>query len=203
MIAAIRGILIRKSNNLIIETSSGLTYEINTPKPVLLSDIEVGTPIHVYTSLIVREQELSLVGFLSYEEKLLFELLVTAKGIGPKQALKILDETNSHDLCTGIAEGNIKHLSKVKGISTKKAEQLIFDLQDKIKKFLTEYIDTQETVPRLIDNKKIEISLALRALGYADHEVKKTLDTFLENRNLEQEKTETLVSDFLLVLSKL
>lgn len=201
MIAAINGIIQDKSTSaILIQTVSGVCYEIIVAESFILSLPEVGEPCTIYTSFIVREQEMYLIGFPNMGDKRLFEVLITAKGIGPKQGIKILSEIPSSDLRLAIISGDISRLTKIKGISAKKAEQLILDLQDKMKKNIGE--QALPTSPQdTYSKQKTEVLLTMRALGYSDNEIKKPLDAFFENQNHQGKNTETLVSEFLIQLS--
>lgn len=201
MIAAIKGIIRDKTApKTIIETESGVFYEIMVSDSVLYQLPDLGEPTLLYTSMIVREQEMYLVGFPSLAERNLFEIIITAKGIGPKQGMKILGEFTGTDLRIAIVSGDITSLSKIKGISTKKAEQLILDLQEKMKKSIGEYTPTSlQQDPT--NKKKTELLLTMRALGYTDGEVKKTLDSFFETADISK-PIEILVSEFLGLLSR-
>ncbi|MDK2817870.1 MAG: Holliday junction branch migration protein RuvA [Spirochaetota bacterium] len=201
MIAGITGIIYDKTApKATIQTNSGVWYEVLVSNTILLDLPEIGQETTLYTSLIVREQEMYLVGFLSLAEKNLFEILITAKGVGPKQGIKILEEFSGIDLRMAIVSGDIVSLSKVKGISTKKAEQLILDLQSKMKKTIGE-LDTHITTTNPSSKKKTEVLLTMRALGYSDIEIKKPLDNFFETIDTSSKNTETLVSEFLVQLS--
>ncbi len=198
MIASITGILIDKSSSkILVQNSSGICFEILVADSMVFSLPDVGNECTVYTSFIVREQEMYLVGFMSLGDKRLFEILITAKGIGPKQGIKILGDIPSADLRIAIVSGDISRLTTVKGISAKKAEQLILDLQEKMKKDIGE----MTTVVDSGSKQKTEVLLAMRALGYSDGEVKKSLDLFFEQNDLQQKNIETLVSEFLIQLS--
>ncbi len=201
MIASITGILIDKSSSkILIQNASGICFEILVSDSVVFSLPDVGNECTVYTSFIVREQEMYLVGFMTLGDKRLFEILITAKGIGPKQGIKILGDIPSADLRIAIVSGDISRLTTVKGISAKKAEQLILDLQEKMKKDIGEM-----SISSVVDNsskQKTEVLLTMRALGYSDGEVKKSLDLFFEQNDTTQKNTENLVSEFLIQLSK-
>jgi len=201
MIAGITGIIYDKTApKAIIKTNSGVWYEILVSNTVLLNLPEIGQEATLYTSLIVREQEMYLVGFLSLAEKNLFEILITAKGVGPKQGIKILEEFSGVDLCMAIVSGDVVSLSRVKGVSAKKAEQLILDLQGKMKKTIGE-LDMRGISTDPLSKKKTEVLLTMRALGYSDMEIKKPLDSFFETADAQSKDTEVLVSEFLSQLS--
>lgn len=199
MIAAINGIIIDKTSpKVLIQTASGVCYEIFVSDSVLNSLPDINQEAILYTSMIVREQEMYLVGFLSQGEKNLFEILITAKGIGPKQAVKILGEFSGADLRSAIISSDTSSLSRVKGISAKKAEQLILDLREKMQKTIGNFdIKSFSSDPQT--KKKTELLLTMRALGYTDTEIKKPLDTFFENQDTSK-SVEELVTEFLAVL---
>ena len=200
MISAIKGIIHDKTApKVTLETNSGVFYEILVSTPVLDQLPELGQETLLYTTMIVREQEMYLVGFPSMGEKNLFEILITAKGIGPKQGMKILGEFSGNDLRMAIVSGDITSLNKVKGISSKKAEQLILDLQEKLKKSLIGFKDVLPSQDPS-SKKKTELLLTMRALGYTDGEVKRPLDAFFESVD-NTKATEILVSEFLAYLS--
>ncbi|MGL4677647.1 MAG: Holliday junction branch migration protein RuvA [Brevinema sp.] len=198
MIAALVGILQEKNNSsILIQVSSGVSFEVLIPESISLPN--VGQEYTIYTHLIVREQEMYLVGFASMADKKLFEVLITAKGIGPKQGLKILSDIPGTDLRIAIVSGDISRLSKIKGISTKKAEQIILDLQEKMKK---EIGDSSIIHADPLSKQRTEVLLTMRALGYNDHEVKKSLDKFFDSQEIQGKTTENLVSEFLVQFSK-
>lgn len=201
MIAAITGTIYDKGNSFVlIQTPTGVCYEIYVAESFIFSLPEIGEQCTIYTSFIVREQEMYLVGFANLGDKRLFEILITAKGIGPKQGIKILAEIPSGELRLAIVSGDISRLTKVKGISAKKAEQLILDLQEKMKKDIGNL-----SLPPLRQDphskQKTEVLLTMRALGYSDGEIKKSLDMFFEENDHTGKNTEILVSEFLILLS--
>ncbi|MGL4394813.1 MAG: Holliday junction branch migration protein RuvA [Brevinema sp.] len=199
MIAAISGTIIDKTApKLIIKTPSGVFYEVLVSDQLLQNCPDINQEILVYTSLIVREQEMYLVGFLSQGEKNLFEILITAKGIGPKQGIKILGEMSGSALRTAIVSGDTSSLSRIKGISSKKAEQLILDLREKMQKAMGDF-DIKSIATDPISKKKTELLLTMRALGYTDGEIKKPLDAFFETQDTSR-PTENLVTEFLALL---
>ncbi|MGL5955796.1 MAG: Holliday junction branch migration protein RuvA [Brevinema sp.] len=198
MITALTGTIQDKSpSKILIQISSGISFEVLISESTPIPDI--GQEYTIYTYLVVREQEMYLVGFSNIADKKLFEILITAKGIGPKQGLKILSDLPGTELRIAIVSGDISRLSKVKGISTKKAEQIILDLQEKMKK---EIGDTVVIHSDPSSKQKTEVLLTMRALGYTDHEVKKALDTFFDSQDIQDKTTESLVSEFLVQFSK-
>lgn len=191
MIGAVKGKIIHKTDSkILIETASGICYDIFVSDRLLNSSIENDT-FFIYTSLIVREQEMYLVGFDTWEERNLFDLLITAKGIGPKQGLKILNDLTGYELRTAIITGDVAGLSKIKGISAKKAEQLILDLQEKMQKNIS--LAEMSSINTSLPKKKMEILLTMRTLGYSDTEIKKPLDEFCDSCDMEMSVEQLIV----------
>jgi len=94
--------------------------------------LNLGTLVSFHTSLVVREDALTLYGFLTPESKQLFEQVQTVSGIGPKVALAILGSLTPEDLATAIASENIAAIERVPGIGRKGAQRLILELKGKL-----------------------------------------------------------------------
>ena len=94
--------------------------------------LNLGTIVTFHTSLVVREESLTLYGFLTAESKQLFEQVQTVSGIGPKVALAILGALTPHDLAAAIATENIAAIERVPGIGRKGAQRLILELKGKL-----------------------------------------------------------------------
>ena len=101
------------------------------------SQLNLGAPIQLFTSLVVREDSLTLFGFLDEESRAAFELVQTVTGIGPKVALAILGAHTPQSLAVAIAQEDIKAIEKVPGIGRKGAQRLILELKGKISDFGT------------------------------------------------------------------
>ena len=94
--------------------------------------LNLGTIVTFHTSLVVREESLTLYGFLTAESKQLFEQVQTVSGIGPKVALAILGSLTPQDLAAAIATENIAAIERVPGIGRKGAQRLILELKGKL-----------------------------------------------------------------------
>ena len=99
------------------------------------SQLNLGAPVQLFTSLVVREDSLTLFGFLDEESRSAFELVQTVSGIGPKVALAILGAHTPRSLAVAIAQEDIKAIEKVPGIGRKGAQRLILELKGKISDF--------------------------------------------------------------------
>jgi Holliday junction DNA helicase RuvA len=100
--------------------------------PATTTNVTLGSQIQLFTSLVVREDSLTLFGFVNEESRSLFELVQTVSGIGPKVALSILGALTPEDLSRAIAQEDIAAIEKVPGIGRKGAQRLILELKGKL-----------------------------------------------------------------------
>lgn len=100
--------------------------------PATSAQLTLGSQVQLFTSLVVREDSLTLFGFLSDEYRSLFELVQTVSGIGPKVALSIVGAMSPEDLGRAVSQENISAIEKVPGIGRKGAQRLILELKGKL-----------------------------------------------------------------------
>ena len=118
------------SDRLIVEVGGfGVSVFVN---PQTTSQATLGAQIQLFTSLVVREDSLTLFGFINDESRALFELVQTVSGIGPKVALSILGALTPEDLGRAIAQEDVAVIEKVPGIGRKGAQRLILELKGKL-----------------------------------------------------------------------
>ena len=132
MYSYIIGVVTHKEEGKIALENNGIGYEINVSNITLNSFEFENEPVKIFTHLVVREDEMSLYGFSSMEEKSMFLKLISVGGIGPKMAIGILSEISLSGLMTAIASEDLKTLCKIKGLGKKTAERLILELKDKV-----------------------------------------------------------------------
>ena len=132
MLSGIRGILVHIDENTAELDVGGVTFEVNVPSTLLAGNPETGSELQLYTYLSVREDDLSLFGFQTREERSLFKMLITVSGIGPKGAMAILGYYTPDSLRAIIYTGDAKSLSRAPGIGAKTAQRIIVDLKDKL-----------------------------------------------------------------------
>ena len=119
-----------QSDRLVVEVGGfGLTVLVT---PSTTTQVNLGSQIQLYTSLVVREDSLTLFGFVNEKSRTLFELVQTVSGIGPKVALSILGALTPEDLGRAIAQEDIAAIEKVPGIGRKGAQRLILELKGKL-----------------------------------------------------------------------
>lgn len=133
MISYIKGELTEMDENGIVVESSQIGYSVRVPSSVLSQLPPLGEQVKIYTYLYVREDAMLLYGFLSKDDLVIFKLLITVNGIGPKGALGILSAISPDELRFAILSDDAKTISKAPGIGAKTASKLILELKDKLK----------------------------------------------------------------------
>jgi len=132
MIAQLRGTLGDKRPNQVLVDVGGVGYLVHIPLSTFyaLGDLHSNVTLLIHTQ--VREDAISLYGFLSAREKHLFELLISASGVGPVLALKILSGMSVDDLVPAIRAGDLARLTRIPGVGRKTAERMVVELRDKL-----------------------------------------------------------------------
>ncbi len=126
----VKGVLISLNHQFAVIDVEGVGYRL--PVPInLVGNLEIGKKVQLYTAWVVRELSQTLYGFLTKEERDLFELLITISGVGPKTAINLLGRLPPDRLAEAIAKHDIAALSSVPGIGKKSAERLIIELKGK------------------------------------------------------------------------
>jgi Holliday junction DNA helicase RuvA len=132
MIALLRGILIEKHPNQAIVEAGGVGYDVTIPVSTFTHLPEPGAEVRLRIHTHVREDALSLYGFLTGEEKALFEKLISVSGIGPTLAIKVLSGVAAPELIGAILRGEIDRLVRIPGVGKKTAERMVLELRDKM-----------------------------------------------------------------------
>lgn len=132
MIAQLHGTLLDKRPNQVLVDVHGVGYQVQIPFSTYggLGDLHSETTLLIHTHL--REDGISLYGFLSSREKQCFELLISASGVGPSLAMKILSGMNVEELVPAIRSGDLASLVKIPGVGKKTAERIVVELRDKL-----------------------------------------------------------------------
>lgn len=132
MIAHLRGTLLVKHPNQAIVETHGVGYEVTISVPTFSEMPAPGSEVALHIHTHVREDALSLYGFLRLPEKHLFEKLLTVSGIGPKLAITILSGMPADEMITAIRSGDLTRLTRIPGIGKKTAERMVLELRDKL-----------------------------------------------------------------------
>lgn len=177
MISYIKGNLADINPDSIVVDVSGIGWHIFVPGQVLDRLPALGEPVKIHTWLQVREDAMTLFGFLTKDDLRIFKLLIGVNGVGPKNALAILSVMATDDLRFAILADDAKAIAKTPGIGAKTAQRLILELKDKIS-----LEDAFEKKMAHVQNDSVDASgvkaeavMALNALGYSSSEAFKAL----------------------------
>lgn len=171
MIDIVKGIAILKEENSVTIMVGGIGLLINVSSREN-KEIRLNEEITLFTKMVVREDDISIYGFISKRERSIFSLLTMVSGIGPKVAMGIMGMYGEEELRKYILSSDVKSLTKAPGVGKKTAERIILELKDRIVKIFGDFIpDVKESVP-LENDDAIE---ALVGLGFSDIEVKNAL----------------------------
>jgi holliday junction DNA helicase RuvA len=132
MIGRLRGELIQKLPNLALVECAGVGYSAAISLSTYGLLPEAGSPVVLHTELLVRENEISLLGFSSTQERELYRMLVKVDGVGPKLALAALGALSLEDLVRAIRSRDVKVLVRIPGVGKKTAEKMCFELSEKM-----------------------------------------------------------------------
>src|SRR5215469_11822291 len=132
VIALLRGQLLEKHPNQAIVDTGGVGYDVTIPVSTFTRLPDSGSEVRLRIYTHVREDALSLYGFLTQDEKAMFEKLICVSGIGPKLAVTILSGLAAPDLIAAIRRGEVDRLVRIPGIGKKTAERMVLELRDKL-----------------------------------------------------------------------
>ena len=133
MISSLSGKIVSVALNYVIIEVGGVGLQVQVT-PIVATQCEVGSHQLLFTSLLVREDSLTLYGLLDASHREFFDLLQTVTGIGPRVAQAALAAFPPLEISSAIASGNSSALEKIPGIGKKVAERLVLELKDKVKK---------------------------------------------------------------------
>jgi holliday junction DNA helicase RuvA len=131
MIAFVRGTVADVSLDSVVVEVGGVGLQLHCT-PGTIATLKIGTPTRLPTSMVVREDSLTLFGFLDDDEKSMFELVQTASGVGPKLAQAMLAVLRPDELRRAVAAEDVTSLTRVPGVGRKGAQRIILELKDRI-----------------------------------------------------------------------
>ena len=163
-----------KLDQVIIEVN-GVGYLVHlTPKTS--SKLSVGRDFQIFTSMVVREDSMTLFGFVEEEERELFEIVQTVSGIGPKVALAITSAMTSEDLAQAVHSKDERSISAIQGIGKKGAQRLILELEGKL--------DFAVTAPKTTNlSWRDQLVDALTGLGFTKREAEISVNELAAGRS--------------------
>src|ERR1700724_116946 len=132
MIGHLRGHLAEKRPNLVVVDVNGVGYQVAIPLSTFYSLGELRDDVTLLIHTHLREDSIALYGFLTAREKQFFELLLSASGVGPTLALKILSGMSVEELVPAIRAGDLVRLTRIPGVGRKTAERIVVELRDRL-----------------------------------------------------------------------
>lgn len=132
MIAYLRGAILEKHPNQVIVDAGGVGYDVMVPISTFSSLPDKGAEVCLHIHTHHSENSFALFGFLTADEKTLFEKLITISGIGPRLAVSILSGLATAELVTAIRGAAVEHLVRIPGVGKKTAERMVVELRDKL-----------------------------------------------------------------------
>lgn len=181
MLYSLSGKLIIKKPQLAVVETAGLGFKLLISSRTFRKLPKLGSRIRLFCYVYSSQSGTELYGFLEEKEREVFELLNSINGIGPKAAIKILDEMKIENLLTAISRGRSDLLIKAAGIGRKKASRIILELSDKIKK--QKIRDENDSMESDLDLEEI-----LKALGYKQNQIREAIRKIPPKSKTLQEK---------------
>ena len=173
MIGSLIGLIKEKTPSSILLEVNGIGYEIAVPLSTSFQLPNVGESAYLLTHLVVREDQHSLYGFATDEERKLFRALIKISGVGAKLAITILSGTNVNGFIQSVVNEDIDALVHLPGIGKKTAERLVVEMKDKV----SEISSDENSLSQSNENSAVAEAInALVNLGYKTKDAKTILD---------------------------
>lgn len=177
MIAYVKGNLEMKFDNYVVIDVGGIGYKVFMSEKAIEELGNTGNIVKVYTHYHVREDDISLYGFITNEELKMFELLLSVSGIGAKSALTMLSYITPSSFALAVITNDTSKLVKIPGIGAKSAARIVLELKDKLKTAEAIKQEEEKDIQKIENNSKItEAISALQVLGYNRKEIEKALE---------------------------
>lgn len=176
MIGYIKGKIEEIGLDYILIENNGIGYKMNVSANTI-TQIGMGENVKIYSKMIVREDDISLCGFYTKEEQIMFDMLTSVSKIGTKVGLSILSYASPQKLSQYIVSGDIISLSKAPGVGKKTAERMVLELKDKVSKlgFGSDSKVEDDEIIFISNQSDGEAIEALIALGYTKAEAEEAV----------------------------
>lgn len=198
MISSIKGNLIEINENNVVVEVNDIGFLVFIPTSSFTELPKIGEEVKLFTYMNVKEDEISLYGFLVKEDREMFLRLISVNGVGPKGALNIISNFGYERLINIISNEDSKLLSTVSGIGSKTASKICIELADKVRKLRFGNKINKDKFTNgsndKINNIRDEVMLALTKLGYKESKVK---DIVLSIEIDENEKVSNILKEVL------
>ncbi len=176
MIAFLKGMIVARDVDKIVLEVNSIGYEIYMSLSSLQSLMQLESEVLIHTYMNVKEDEISLYGFCTHEEKSIFIQLISVSGVGPKLALAALSTYNAQDIVNLISSQDIAGIQKIPGVGKKMASRIVLELKGS----LDEVFDRDEP---LASQAVMSAHEALESMGFTDEEIREALKDAPEGSN--------------------
>jgi Holliday junction DNA helicase RuvA len=181
MISFLQGKIEFKTQKYIVLNVNGIGFKILVSSRTSRNLPKIGSRAKLFCATILTRENIELYGFLSQQELEIFELLNSINGVGPKAALKILNEMRPESLLAAISRGRSDLLTRTAGVGQKKANRIILELADKIKKQKSEAEIGQMEF-------EFDLEEILKSLGYKQNQIREVIRKIPPKTKTIQEK---------------
>jgi holliday junction DNA helicase RuvA len=166
MIASVSGVVEHVGLDRVVVVVGGVGLIVHTT-PAAAAECRAGSEARFATTLVVREDSLTLFGFPTSPQREMFETVQSVSGVGPRIALAMLSVMGPEDLRRALSEGDTRALTKVPGIGAKSAERLVLELRDRVGRVATAGAATTTVPPAAAREWQGQVTEALTGLGYS------------------------------------
>ena len=182
---------------------NGVGYRLLLPMSTVERLPQPGSRVTLHTYLAVREDAMTLYGFLTREEKQLFQLIVdNVKGFGPRLALNVLSSMSVSAFCGAVAAQDAKLLSSINGVGKKSASQLLLDLKGKVDGFTSAVRPAAANVAGATGQQEMQDAVAaLETLGFRGADAKRTVEEIVAAEPAREFSSESLIRQALARMS--
>lgn len=178
MIYSVKGKLIHCENDFAVIECAGVGYACNTTLSTIGQIQGVSGDVTLYTSMVVREDDVSLYGFATLDELHAFKLLTSVSGVGPKAGLAILSVCSPQSFALAVASGDSKTFTRAKGVGPKVAQRIVLELKDKVSKETVLMGDSSDVDFSVTSTgNAAEAVSALVVLGYSQSDAARFIST--------------------------
>jgi holliday junction DNA helicase RuvA len=200
LIARLSGVLIQKSIMNCLLDVNGTGYFVIVPLSTFYELPDIGSPVVLNTYMQVRDDSISLYGFITQEERDAFQMMISVSGIGPKLAVNILSGITAGEWFRAVSGQDIKRLTVIPGVGRKTAERMVLELKEKIEKLNIEQITVSKAV---FENSqfKDDVFSALINLGYKSSIARDTVEKIIKKGAVEPLSIDQILKEALRILS--
>jgi len=173
----LEGVVVRQAPTALVLDVGGVGYSLLIPFGTRFAE---GSKARCWVHLVVREDAHTLYGFEGADQRDLFRLLLTVRGVGPAVALSLLSGLDAPKLVEAILGEDRAALTRAKGVGKRTADQILLDLSERVARFGKEHAFTDAPAPVADDDRRSDAVLALLSIGYKEKEAGAIVDKLVK-----------------------